>query len=59
MIKRTGMIAIATIFIGILATGCSRSHNICPAYTMNYKLKKIENFKTTISNNQQAVLNSY
>ena len=59
MIKRNGMIGIAIIFVGILATSCSRSHYNCPAYTMNYKLKKIENFKTTISNNQQAVLNSY
>lgn len=59
MIKRTGMIAIAIIFTGTLVTSCSRSHNLCPAYTMNYKLKKIETFKTTISDNQQAVFKNY
>ena len=58
MIKRTGMIGIAIIFVGILATSCSRSHYNCPAYTMDYKLKKIKKFKTTISNNQQTVFNS-
>lgn len=59
MIKRTGMIAITIFFIGTLATSCSKSHNICPAYTMNYKLEKIQNLKKTSSINQQSIYNSY
>jgi hypothetical protein len=59
MIKRTGISVIALIFMGSLFTSCSRSHDICPAYTIDYKLEKIDSIKTTVSNNQQTVSDSY
>ena len=59
MIKRTGISVIAIIFMGTLFTSCSKSHEICPAYTLDYKQDKIDLIKTTASNNQQTVSNSY
>tara|TARA_B110000211_G_C14046951_1_gene539447 strand:+ start:793 stop:969 length:177 start_codon:yes stop_codon:yes gene_type:complete len=58
MIKRTGISVIAIIFMGSIFTSCSK-HEICPAYTLEYKMEKIDAFKTTASNNQQTVSNSY
>jgi hypothetical protein len=59
MIKRTEIHVIAIIFLGSLFTSCSKSNEVCPAYTIDYKLEKINFIKTTASNNQQTVTNSY
>jgi len=59
MIKRTGLSLFALIFIGTLITSCSKSHEICPAYTLDYKIEKINTIKNTVSNNQQFITDNY
>lgn len=58
MLKQTGLSVFALIFIATLFTSCSK-HEICPAYTLDYKKEKINTIKNSITVNQQFTSDNY
>ncbi len=59
MIKRTGLHLFAFIFLTTLFTSCSKYNEPCPAYTMDYKQRKLNLIKHTVSINQQFMTDNY